>query len=702
MASTSSFNASDDILQGQKAGGEKLPGTPESAFNKPKSSAPVKKSGGTTAKVSSFTPSAEELAAQRYDTVGAKGTQPGMQNLASKERIVASGTEKGGVNAPVQAPELQASMQRGIEPRSKLTLASQPTEFKMSGTRPGYEYIPQQKSGIFKPRPASATPMGVPVGDPYVKSQSRALAVIPQPKPEPSFTEKMAQGAKYAPPKVGPTMTEKMAGGAKYVPPKVDPYTGEVIKESAPLGSRMASAGKGIIGGFKGTSQKVLKPLLAVNPVVDVALAQQANEGAMRRNVQRVAGGEASPTGAIAQEAALQFMRDPTMALKALGAATGGKTALESEVFNGASSAGTAPTASEKPSEQAPALASVLPGGVVEQAVPVAAEQKKEAPTQFGTSRVTEAAMEQSATPRYTAAQIDEFAKPKAGQSGLQQAVSKGQGGNFRYVQGPNGEIVKQNLDTSEVVPMSVQGITGNVLKPGEESPLAREVRQRKEAAATAREEAFRNALLQMAQSQGDGSFTGMGQAKRDRKMAQQLLSQLDARQQAAAQNALEREKMATTERNTEATREQNQLAKAADQALKQKQIDVAQEGNDLRKQALENKPIRETYKGQTFQGTKASIEQQKADFDKELQAKSWDKANPKPSGLLTTNSDMLKHYQARAKALGYNPDINKASSRATAIANLLGKVSPEQADELSTEFQREYGVPYNEFIMEE
>lgn len=592
MASTSTFNASDEILQGQKAGGEKLPGTPETAFNKPKSSAPVKKSGGTTAKVSSFTPSAEELAAQRYDTVGAKGTQPGMQNLASKERIVASGVEKVGANAPVQAPELQASMQRGVEPRSKLTLASQPTEFKMSGTRPGYENIPKQSAGIFKQRPPSVTPMAVPVGEPYVKSQSKALAVIPQPKPELSFIERMEQGAKIKPPKIEPSMTEKMAESAKYIPPKVDPYTGEIIKESAPLGSRMTSAGKGIISGFKGTAQKVLKPFLAANPVVDVALAQQANEGAIRRNVQRVAGGESSPTGVVAQEAALQFMRDPTMALKALGAATGGKTATESDVFKSAPMANNMVRETETTEKTLPAGAPPKNGATVGDKEPavdmsrLAINTKVEAPVE----KPKPAVSTEPQAPSFTKEEIEGFAKDRG------QAVSKGQGGNFRYVQGPNGQIVKQNTDTGETVPMSVQGLTGNIIKEGEEGPLAREARMRREAAASAKEEAFRNALLQMAQSQGDGSFTGMGQAKRDRKMAQFLLGQLDTSRQKAAENALEREKMAMTERNTAATQEQNRLAKAADQALKQKQIDVAQEGNEIRRQALEGKSAKRTY----------------------------------------------------------------------------------------------------------
>lgn len=232
-----------------------------------------------------------------------------------------------------------------------------------------------------------------------------------------------------------------------------------------------------------------------------------------------------------------------------------------------------APTETGKPLTT---TATFIPGGAVDQ-----------------TARVPESQTAVSTEPKapsFTGEQVEGFAQDKG------QAVSRGESGNFRYVQGPNGQIVKQNTDSGEVVPMSVQGITGNILKPGEESPLAREARTRKESAATAREEAFRNALLQMAQSQGDGSFTGMGQAKRDRKMAQQLLSQLDARQQAAAQNALEREKMDITARNTEAAREQNQLAREQDLALKKEGLDLKREDTETRKKLLEGKAEKRTY----------------------------------------------------------------------------------------------------------
>lgn len=596
MASTSSFNASDDILQGQKAGGEKLPGTPETAFTQQKSPPAIKQTGGTTAKVSTFTPTAEQAAAQQYETVGAKGRQPGMQTLASKERTIASGVEKAAAKAPIQAPELQASMQRGIEPRSKLTLASQPAEFKMSGTRPGYENIPKQSAGIFKPRPSSVTPMAVPVGEPYVKSQSRALAVIPQPKPEPTFTEKMAQGAKYAPPKVEPSMAEKMAGSAKYSPPKIDPYTGEVIKEGASVGSKVASAGRGILDAAKGTAKSVLRPLLAANPIVDAAMAQQANEASMGRNVQRMASGQ-DKYGTLAQEAALQFMRDPTMAIKALGSATGGKIATESDVFKSAPMANNM-TQKTETAEKAFPVGTSLPGGgtagdkepEIDMPKPTI-NAKVEAPVEKPKPEPVVMSLDK---PQYSREEINAFAQPKAGQSGLQQAVSRGSGGNFRYVQSDKGELIKQNLDTGELKLIG--------MAPSKEQQAEAEARRDKFVSeynarkASEKEEAFRNALLQMAQSQGDGSFTGMGQAKRDRKMAQFLLGQLNAQQQAGAQNALEREKMGITERNTAATLEQNRLAKAADQALKQKQIDVAQEGNEIRRQALEGKSAKRTY----------------------------------------------------------------------------------------------------------
>lgn len=478
-------------------------------------------------------------------------------------------------------------------------------------------------------------------GGPYTKSYSKEVATV---KPEPTFTEKMAQGAKYTPPpKPEPTMGERMAGSAKYVPPKVDPYTGEVVKEGVSIGARAAEAGKGIISGFKGAAKSLLSPLASAAPVLNVLGAQQANEAALGRNVGRIATGQESSTGTIAQEAALQFMRDPTMAMKALQTAAGVREAT----LPGISESTPAKPATPSTGQPLSTPATFITGGAVDQAAPGA---QKPQPKQFETSRVPESQTAVSTEPKapsFTREQVEGMAEKG-------QAISRGAGGNFRYVQGPNGQVVKQNTDTGEVVPMSVQGITGNVLKPGEESPLAREARTRKETA-------FRDALVRQAFQPIDANtnVADVGTIKRNRLAAQQLLEQLDRSQQAGAQLGLEEKKLASTERATAATQEQNRLAKEAEQQYKKERLGLDERKTIAAEEAARNKPTRETYKGATLQGTPESIAQQKADIDRDAFSKSWSKENPQ--GMM--ESDKL--YKARqvlaanTKYPMYNKDTN-------------------------------------------
>lgn len=609
MASVKDFTPTPEQLQGQKLGGEKLS---ETAFTKQPVAPAPKQTGGVTSKVSSFTPTAEELAAQRYETVGAQGGKP-LAKIVTAEKVA-----KNPPLPAIEAPELKASLQRGIEPRSTLSLApEQAPKFEMPPVKGGYENIPQQKAGIFKTRPSSVTPLGVPVGEPYVKSQSRALAVIPQPKPEPTFTEKMGQGAKYSPPpKPEPTMGERMSASAGYTPPKVDPYTGQVIKESAPLGARIAEAGRGIISGFKGVAQKVLAPVAGAAPMLNVAGAQAANEAAMQSNVQRLAAGETetpvSTKGSIEQEIALQAMRDPMFAMKALSTAMGaGQEAKKGAEGQKPAATAQQPATPEQPAKPAPmstqdtnlAAGAQLPGGGT-----VGTQE----PVIDFSQRPATVPLKQGQTEMQRGTEIEKTAQERG------QAVSKGAGGNFRYVQGPNGTVVKQNIDTGEVVPMSVQGITSNVLKPGEESPLAREVKERKAAQAEAKEAAFRDALLRMAQDQGDGTFTGMGQAKRNRKLATQLLAQMDNRNQAAAQLGMEEKKLASTERATAATQEQNRLYREQQAADKKTELGLKERQVIAAEEAAKNKTRKEMFGEHKLEGSPQAIAAQKIGYGKQ------------------------------------------------------------------------------------
>ena len=147
--------------------------------------------------------------------------------------------------------------------------------------------------------------------------------------------------------------------------------------------------------------------------------------------------GQESSTGAIAQEAALQFMRDPTLAMKALQTAAGPKPSAASKAATVAPQP--APAETGKPLTTP---ATYIAGGVVDQAAPAA---RKPQPKQFETTRVPESQTAVSTEPKapsFTGEQVEGFAQDKG------QAVSRGEGGNFRYVQGPNGQVVKQNTDS--------------------------------------------------------------------------------------------------------------------------------------------------------------------------------------------------------------------------------------------------------------
>lgn len=656
MASVKDFVPTPEELKGQKLGGEKMA---ETAFSKTPQPAAPKQTGGVTAKVSSFTPTAEELAAQQYDTVGAKGRQPGMQTLAAKERIAASGgAVRPSAVAEVSAPELKASMQRGVEPMTKLQFATDTPASKLQ--IPAVQGAPKT-AGIFGAKPTT-TVGGTINATPAQKAIESATGVGRSTGVQPMSMDE-ARMAKSVDDMIFSRNLDadiarnelKMTRPGS-VPTFVNDTTIPKYASEAARTNAMGTA-TGLAGSI----------------IQSPAIAAQTNEALRRRGLK----------GIIPQQGGEEMLTTQ------FGRWLGGKAY---DVMN--------PAAEQKPSpEAAPATptagqplttpATFIAGGAVDQAAPVA---QKAQPKQFETSRVPEvqtAVSTEPKAPSFTREQVEGMAEKG-------QAVSRGAGGNFRYVQGPNGQVVKQNTDSGEVVPMSVQGITGNVLKPGEESPLAREARTRKETA-------FRDALMRQAFQPIDANtnVADVGTIKRNRLAAQQLLEQLDRSQQAGAQLGLEEKKLASTERATEATQEQNRLAKEADQRYKQERLGLEERKTKAAEDAAKNKPRTVIYKGEKLQGTPEDIEIGKQQLDAKI-AGQWDKKNPKPSGLLATNDDVIKHYEKRAKELGYDPDITSAANLAQRIQGTLKSMSPEDRDEVNRQFQSKYGVPYSEFIVSE
>jgi hypothetical protein len=673
MASVKDFTPTPEQLQGQKLGGEKLS---ETAFTKQPVAPASKQTGGVTSKVSSFTPTAEELAAQRYETVGAQGGKP-LAKIVTAEKVA-----KNPPLPAIEAPELKASMQRGIEPRSTLSLApEQASKFEMPLVKGGYENIPQQKAGIFKTRPSAIKEYAK-----FASAEAAERAAVPTP----------IQRTIEATTGVGPQSD-------------VRPMTMDEARMQKSI-SDVKAAGAERVAAAKQTAQTATP---AATTVVDTTIPKYASEAARSGAMSLSTGlaGSIIQSPEIAQQTNEALRRK---GLKGIIPQQGGEEMLTTQfgrwlggkaydIMNPSAEqpkatepAATAqqPVTPEQPAKPAPlstqdtnlAAGAQLPGGGT-----VGTQE----PVIDFSQRPATIPLKQGQTEMQRGTEIEKTAQERG------QAVSKGKGGNFRYVQGPNGTVVKQNIDTGEVVPMGVQGITGNVLKPGEESPLAREVKERKAAQAEAKEAAFRDTLLRMAQDQGDGTFTGMGQAKRNRKLATQLLTQMDSRNQAAAQLGMEEKKLASSERATAATQEQNRLAREQQAQYQQERLGLDERKTIAAEEAARNKPRVVTYKGEVLRGTPEDIEIGKRQTDEKLAAQ-WDKTNPKPSSMLTTNDDVVKYFEKRAKALGFDPNISQAASLAQQIKSLQGKLTPEDSEVVTKEFQSKYGVPYSEFIASE
>lgn len=718
MASVKDFVPTPEELKGQKLGGEKMA---ETAFSKTPQPAAPKQMGGVTAKVSSFTPSAEELAAQRYDTVGAKGRQPGMQTLAAKERIAASGgAARPSAVAEVSAPELRASMQRGVEPMTKLQFATEKTPFEMAPVKGGYEHIPQQKAGIFKTRPSAikmyadfaaqgaAAREAVPTPSQFAYEKFAGVGpksdVRPMTAGEAQLVESMERAKKAGAGRVAEARmgvgaaeaakTAKTAGAAPVTPGAPPSSSAAWAAESqavpaSKIGAGLKSAGaKALSAAEKAGSVWGIASQFSEPSSVEQVMRIKAAQG--DKNAQRIVeGGGVNPI----LESAKQPIRSANEYLA-------GKIA---GIFSGAQGAATKPqpattqaVAQQPVAPEQPAKPAAQPMTTQADNLAVGAQLQgggtvgnQEPAIDFSQNPKT-VPLKQGETEMQRANQIEKTAQEKG------QAVSRGEGGNFRYVQGPNGQIIKQNTDTKEVVPMSVQGITGNILKPGEESPLAREARTRKETA-------FRDALVRQAFQPIDANtnVADVGTIKRNREVAQQLLSQLDAKQAAEGQLGMEEKKLASTERATAATQEQNRLYKEADAKYKQEKLGLEERKTQAAEEAAKSKPRTVVYKGEKLQGTPEDIEIGKQQLDAKI-AGQWDKKNPKPSGILTTNDDVIKHYEKRAKELGYDSDVSTAANLAQRIQGNLQAMSPEDREEVNRQFQSKYGVPYSEFIVSE
>ncbi len=578
---------------------------------------------------------------------------------------------KEGEYIPKDTPPAGEAAARTFDPAKNATLEGRLPE---RAAQPVASVKPTGKGIMSVPQPPNFQTVGGPYsnvkadpnftlkGDPYTKSYSKELATVKPVGPKAPIIETS--------PDIKAGVEAAKTAGAKRVA-----AARSVAESATPVGMAEKIVKPGVVQSAKNVMKGILPQVtgaqLAYELFENPALKSQ-REAALSRGMAKIGATPENVYGLPVKTSGVQEEKLPSL-------------------FQ------------EPKTVSAKTEAAILPGGAVDQAAPSA---KKEQPRAFETTRVPGPAVStEPVAPSYTPEQIEEFAQPKAGQAGMQQAVSKGKGGNFRYVQGPDGKIVKQNTDSGEVVPM-YQGVTGNVLAPGEESPMAKMVRDSRAAKAAAREAAFREALIRQAFQPIDGStnIADVGTIKRNRLMAQQLLAQMDRGKQADAALGLEEKKLASTERATAATQEQNRLAKEADQRIRDRQAAATEKQADIAERAEERKakaPRTAIYKGQKIQGSPEELEYEKRQIDAKQSAQ-WDKKNPKPSGMLTTNDDVIKHYEKRAKALGYDPDVATAANLAKRIQGTLQSMSPEDREEVNRQFQGQYGVPYSEFIASE
>ena len=317
------------------------------------------------------------------------------------------------------------------------------------------------------------------------------------------------------------------------------------------------------------------------------------------------------------------------------------------------------------------------------------ATTKVETPTMLAEAGKTAipAISETAKAPEYTAEQVEEFSK-----GGTDQAVSKGKGGNFRYVIDVKGQPVKQNLDTGEIVPMA-GGITRNIIKPGEEGPIAKSVREKKE-------RAYHDALVQMATMPitGQTDIGDIAGIKARRKAALAMLGEEAANQRAAQQAGLEERKIGATERHALATEEANKLSAQQRADYQRGMLKTAEERNRIAAETKANAPRKITYKGKTIEGTPDAIELEKTNIDKKLIA-SYDNENPMPTSWYSSDEDVNDWFTKRNEKLGFDTNIGQARLDAKAVSDYWDKMTPEDKAQAQTEFQRQYGIPYTSLI---
>lgn len=613
----------------------------------PKAAGGIMKTTGGGSSVGSFTPTTEEIAAQRYASTETKtGISGSLKTLAAKERAIA--------RPPL--PEISAEgMKPGYEPRSTLSLAPReaPPAFQMEAIKTpvneGFDFLGKSERGI-KARP-STTFIG-PKASPIV---------------EPTLAEQMGgakQSARIAP------EAAKMGGAASYTPPKVDPFTGGAVKPAAweGVGTKIAGAAKGIV---KGGAR-----ILGGMPV-QVLASDIVNKEALKHDVSSGNVGVGTVIRAIGALAS----RLPKYAAERASEAITGKKApaiQEYSLNQPAKEAEISPTAPKEaeaegketmaPVEAKPAL---MPA--VEEAIP------KTLPAQ-----------EQPEVTRTTTAEGKDrmtfpggYIEQAPGANPL--SLSATQGIHNRSTPESLAELARtiaRNADPAFQKRLAEQAKIVN------DRIAERKAGEGKSAKGAAKEAALAR-LEDIALNQGpNGSMspTEFGRVARRQKSAQTLLAGRQSQQQAEEGNVIEREKLAQQQKNLEGTAAATAAEREYTHKMGETEAGRKEKELSLKEQDLEDKPRLHTINGENLYVTDEQAAGLQAQADKEKRIEEFKTKNP--AGLFESKEE----HTARAEQAVNNPAAVNADQYLQNTLTAYKKATPVEQAALAKAYKARFG----------
>ena len=228
-------------------------------------------------------------------------------------------------------------------------------------------------------------------------------------------------------------------------------------------------------------------------------------------------------------------------------------------------------------------------------------------------------------------------------------------------------------------------GITRNIVKPGEEGPMAKSARLRKEK----EQRAYHDALVQMATRPitGQTNIGDIAGIKAQRRSALAMLGEEAANQRAAQQAGLEERKIGATERHALATEEANKLAAQQRADYQRGMLKTAEERNRIAAETKANAPRTETFGKYTLKGTPKDIAAQKI----QLSRQDFIKAKGKEL------ADSFGEEEALTKAQGDYDNYLSKYLAAYGAAKQQGQTEDMKA--LSEQMRSKIGISIDDYL---